>query len=281
MKNRFSSSGRAFNTLLISMALWAGMSSVVLADKAKLTFGIVPQQAASKLARQWVPIMRYLSAKTGYNIEFKTPSNIPEFETKLANGDYDFAYMNPYHYVVFGDAPGYEAIAKQKGKKIKGIIVAKKSAAIQNISELNGMQLAFPSPAAFAASILPRAFLNAEGISVSPKYVSSHDSVYRSVALGRLPAGGGIIRTFNSVGDDVSDELKVIWESRGYTPHAFAAHPRVTDEVRENIRFALIKMSETDEGKALLEVLNFKAIESAAFEDWDDVRALNIGSLIQ
>ena len=187
--------------------------------------------------------------------------------------------MNPYHYVVFGEAPGYKAFAKQKDKNIKGIIVAKKGSSIQDISELQGGKLAFPSPAAFAASILPRAYLNSQGISVSPKYVSSHDSVYRNVALGRMLAGGGINRTFNSVDDDVRNELTVIWESQGYTPHAFAAHPRVSDEVSDRVRTALIKMSETEKGKALLGVLGFKAIESARSEDWDDVRALNIGSL--
>ena len=64
------------------------------AEKA-YSFGIVPQQAASKLARLWSPILKRISAKSGYKVVFKTAKNIPTFEKVLAEGGYDLSYMNP------------------------------------------------------------------------------------------------------------------------------------------------------------------------------------------
>jgi len=153
-----------------------------------VTFSVVPQQSASKLARLWTPIVTYLSEKTGHDVRFTTAKDIPTFEARLAEGQYDFAYMNPYHYTVFSSAPGYSAFARQKDKRIKGIVVVRKDSTLRDMEELEGERLAFPSPAAFAASVLPRSHLRTEGIGFTPQYVSSHDSVYLGVARGLFPA---------------------------------------------------------------------------------------------
>lgn len=279
MSIRFLKPRRAIVRLLLVFAFWAGFQASAAAQETKLTFGIVPQQAASKLIALWSPVLQYLSDKTGYEIVFKTTPDIPKFEAHLAAGEYDLAYMNPYHYVVFAENPGYRAFAKQKDKTIKGILVARKDSGIQGIEDLAGARLAFPSPAAFAASILPRASLRSEGIDFSAAYVSSHDSVYRNVAKNRFVAGGGIVRTFQSVDENVRTDLKVIWESKGYTPHAFAAHPRVPAEVLARVQSALITMAEDPEGREILAKLKFGGIEEAVSADWDDVRSLNIGAL--
>jgi phosphonate transport system substrate-binding protein len=165
-------------------------------DPKPLSFGIVPQQSAARLARLWTPVCRWLSERTGQTVVFKTAKDIPTFEQRVAAGEYDIAYMNPYHYTVFSIDPGYRAFARETEKRIRGIVVVKKDSAYQSIGELAGMTLAFPAPAAFAASVLPRAYFKKNGIEITPRYVKSHDSVYLAVARGLYPAGGGIQRTF-------------------------------------------------------------------------------------
>jgi phosphonate transport system substrate-binding protein len=78
-----------------------------------LSIGIVPQQNATKLARLWTPICNYLSQQTGYRFVFKTAKDIPTFENRLAAGEYDIAYMNPYHYTVFSIDPGYPSLCQE------------------------------------------------------------------------------------------------------------------------------------------------------------------------
>ena len=241
-----------------------------------LSIGIVPQQNATKLARLWTPICKYLSKQTGYRFVFKTAKDIPTFEKRLAAGEYDIAYMNPYHYTVFSIDPGYRAIAKETNKRIQGIIVVKKDSPYQSIAELSGKTLAFPAPAAFAASVLPRAYLKTNQIEISPRYVRSHDSVYLTVSKGLYPAGGGIQRTFNNMPESIRQQLRILWKTPGYTPHAFAVHPRLPAAVVRDIAGALIAMSTNEEGGNLLKNLNFNPIGSAKDEDWDDVRELGI-----
>lgn len=243
-----------------------------------LTFGVVPQQAAHKLAKNWGPVFDYLSQHSGVTIRFATAPNIPEFEQRLKQGEYDLAYMNPYHYTVYGDSPGYIAFAKQKDKAITGILVARKDTSMEAITELQG-NLAFPAPAAFAASILTRSALTEAGVDYTPNYVKSHDSVYRAVAKGLFPAGGGVVRTFNNTEADVRDQLKVFWRSEAFTPHAIAAHPRLDIATIESVQAALMNMNRDPAAKPLLKAINFKGFEAANYSDWNDVRALNIDLL--
>lgn len=237
-----------------------------------LSFGVVPQQSAEKLAKQWIPILQYISKEIGQEVRFATKSSIPLFEQELSKGSYDITYMNPYHYTVFSQSNGYTAIAKAKDKKIQGVIVVKKKSGISTIQELEGQKLAFPSPDAFAASILSQGFLAQHNINIEPVYVRSHDSVYHNIAQGNFVAGGGIYRTLNAMQPEVSDDLTVLWESQGYTPHAIAVSPHVSQEVLKRIQRAILSLDSTH--PELLSPLKIKGFEQAKDSDWNDVRQL-------
>ena len=244
-----------------------------------LTFGIVPQQSAAKLARMWTPLLEYLYKQTGQHLHFSTAPDIPEFERRLANGDYDLAYMNPYHYTTFHRSPGYQAFAKQKDKKLRGIVVVRADSPYHDFGEFADQALAFPAPAAFAASIVTRAHFSSLRIPIIPKYVSSHDSVYRSVAKGIYPAGGGIMRTFNGLEAEIREQLRIFWTSDPYTPHAFAAHPRVPADTVAAILEEMQQLDKSEQGRQLLKEITFKGIIAANDADWNDIRALNIDLL--
>lgn len=272
---------KIFRSLLIICAgvFLTTVSAESITEKKVLTFGVVPQQSAGKLARNWGPILKYIEQNTGVALRFATAPSIPEFERRLAAGKYDISYMNPYHYTVFHESPGYQAFAKARGKRIKGIVVVLKDSPIENMQQLDGNEMAFPAPAAFAASVLPRAYLSQESIDIEAKYVSSHDSVYLSVARGLYPAGGGVVRTFNSIDPSVREQLKILWTTEPYTSHALAAHARVPKDVVRKIQGALVSLESNPEGVDLLKALSWRGVEPATDERWNDIRDLGLDLL--
>jgi phosphonate transport system substrate-binding protein len=178
--------------------------------------------------------------------------------------------------VVFNTSTGYQAIAKERDKQIKGIIVVPKNSEISRLTDLQNTVLAFPAPAAFAATILTQADLAAQQVSFTPDYVSSHDSVYRSVAKGIYPAGGGVLRTFNNLAPQIREQLRILWTTDGYTPHAIAVHPRITVEDTLKLQRALLNMDQDAAGKQLLESININGFENGVDADWDDIRDLQL-----
>jgi len=237
------------------------------------TFGIVPQQSASRLAQMWGPFLSELSAQTGATFQFQTTKDIPTFEACLTSGAYDIAYMNPMHYAIFSEETGYQAIARQSEKRLKGVIVARTDSEFSDVSTLAGQTLAFPSPGAFGASILNRALISGEGVDFKPSYVNSHDSVYRAVAAGIMAAGGGVTRTLNSLDPEIRAQLTVIRETEGYTPHAIAALDPSGD-MAGSLQQALMDLAQSH--PTLIEGIGMRGFDMAYDTDWDDVRALDM-----
>lgn len=261
--------------VLLPAMLHAAESSHSGAGK-PLLFGVVPQQSASRLAEEWGPFLAEISRRSGVPLAFRTTPSIPDFEQKLGQGEYDLAYMNPYHYVVFHAGSGYRAFAKEADRKIKGIVVVRKDSPYRSIGDLAGRSVAFPAPAAFAASILPQAEFGRQGVSIETKFVSSHDSVYRAVATGLHEAGGGIMRTFEAADSQLRDGLRILSETPEYTPHAFAAHPRISAATVAKVLAAMQSLAADEQGRQLLKPLAFKGLAAAQDAEWKDIRTLDI-----
>jgi phosphonate transport system substrate-binding protein len=243
-------------------------------DARNYYFGIVPQQSPMRLVQLWLPTIEYLKRETGINIHFATKKSIPEFESCLASKAYDLAYMNPIHYVVFRKVGGYNALARDIGASLRGLIVVPRDSSVRTLSDLRGMTIAFPSPGAFAASILPRQELQSLKIAFAPSYVRSHDSVYLTVASGIFPAGGGISRTFNAMSTQIKSKLRVLHSTRDYPTHAIATRSDMPEADRRKLLLALQDMSR--KANTALKLTGIVKYGLAKDADWKPIRALNI-----
>jgi len=263
--------------LLMTAVASADNQLVSKANEESLSFGVVPQQSASRLAEEWGPFLAEVSLRSGVALTFRTAPSIPVFEERLGAAEYDLAYMNPYHYVVFHAAKvSYQAFAKEKGRKIKGIVVVRKDSPYMRLEDLSGKTVVFPAPASFAASILTQAEFGRQKIPVFAKFVASHESAYLNVATGLQEAGCGIQRTFETTPDDVRNVLRIVAETASYTPHAFAAQRRVSKRTVAKVLAAMASLSDDEVGRGILSKLAFKGIVAAEDKDWDDIRALDI-----
>lgn len=260
-------------TALLGLTLIAFMSHAT--DKQKLVFGVVPQQSAAKLAQQWQPLLDRWGELAGVDITFATARDIPTFEKRLAAGEYDMSYMNPYHFTLVNHNPGYTAVAHAKDKQITGILVAKRDWQGE-LSDLEGATIAFPAPRAFAASILTQSELKQKGITFTPKYVGSHDSVYLGVAKGLYVSGGGVGRTFKSFNDEAKQDLKIIYRTASYTPHAFAISNQVDEKTQTSLRKAVELLNKDPQAQKSFKMLSIKGLQPAQDSDWDDIVQLGI-----
>jgi len=236
----------------------------------ELSFGIVPQQSAQKIAQTWSPLLNELSRQLHIQVRFHTAPNIPEFEKRLSRREYDIAYMNPYHYTLYSGDKGYSAIAKAKNKKIQGFVLVRKDSHFQSLEDLKDLTIAFPAPAAFAASVLPRAELLSRNIPFEAAYVQNHDSVYINVVRGRYAAGGGVTRTLKGMPIDIQNQLRILWKTNTFTPHAIAVRTNLPDTLTQRIQSALVTLVDTEQ----LAPLQVEGFTLATDSDWNDVRAL-------
>ena len=240
------------------------------------TFGVIPEHSVTLMARISIPVLDALGARSGLQLRFATSPDIPTFERRLAAGEYDFAFMDPYQYTIFHQRPGYQVFAKEKDRLLKGIVVVRRDAPYRELADLKGQTLVFPAPAAFAATLLVRAELDRQGITIAPKFVSSHDSVYLNVARGFHPAGGGMVRSLERLPPEIRDQLRILWATPPFPPNAIAAHPRIPVAVVERLQQAMLNLDKDAAGRALEKISLIKGFTMARDSDYDAVRALRI-----
>jgi len=260
--------------------LW-GKSNSEDADKV-YSIGVVPQKKKMTLYKNWNLIMKELTRVSGVRLSLRLSQNIPVFENEFKKGDFDFAYMNPYHALMAEEAVGYTPLIRDINKKLFGILVVKKNSTIKSPKDLNGQDIAFPAPNALAASLMIRAALTDEfNIKIKPYYVNTHSSVYLNVATGIMVAGGGVQKTLAQQSGDLKDNLKVLYRTISVTPHPFVAHPRVPLEIQNKIKKAFIQMNDSAKGRGLLGLIPIKEAGEASLKEYGSLKELRLERFVE
>ncbi|MEK7381779.1 MAG: phosphate/phosphite/phosphonate ABC transporter substrate-binding protein, partial [Elusimicrobiota bacterium] len=238
-------------------------------------FGIVPQQKLEILTTLWPPLLAEVSRLSGVTLQFETAPSISMFAARCREGTYDFIYTNPYLYVKEAQPAGYAAIAREN-IRLQGVLVALRASPLRDIKDLKGLRLAFPSPEAYAATLLNKEALAAAGLELERdnmvvSYLGSQDAAYDAVLQGLADAAGGVPRTFDLLPDALRSRLRVLHRTRSGVPHAIAAHRRVPRQEAQKVAGALAALSSSDGGRLILKALGMKRLIRAADADWNEL----------
>jgi phosphonate transport system substrate-binding protein len=216
---------------------------------------VVPQRPPAATFAVWSPLLQQLGQVSKQCFVLRVAPTIPNFEAELRSGRADCVYMNPYHAVLAQRWRGYIPLVRDGSKPLRGLLVVRKDSPIRSIRELNGQAVAFPSPNAFAATLLPRVWLARQGITIQPVFENTHSNVYRSVALGMLPAGGGINNTLRRERPELREELRVLWQTPPFPSHPFACLPSLAPARREALQAGFLALAAYPENHGLLDAI--------------------------
>lgn len=216
------------------------------------SFGVVPQYEARELAAVWAPILDQVSQRSGLKLTMQGAPRIPDFEAAFQAGEFDFAYMNPYHAVIAAKKQGYIPLLRD-ATPLYGVLAVAKDSPYKTVKDLDGKKISFPAPNALGASLLMRADLDTLfKIKFTPLYAQTHTSAYLNTALGVSDASGGIKATFDRQKSDLRDNLRILYETRKSPSHPVVAHPRVSKADQLRVKNAFLELAGSPEGAALL-----------------------------
>jgi phosphonate transport system substrate-binding protein len=264
---------RTLKSVLLLFVLLLG--SPAKADES-YTFAVTPQYEQRKLFAIWQPVVDELSRRTGYKLRLVATLTVPDFESELAKGSFDFAYINPYLVVKKDQRQGYIPLVRDQ-QPLRGILVVRKDSPLKTPAELDGAKLAVPAIDALGASLLLRAELEQNfKTRLIPVDVKSHSSVYLQVATGQLPAGGGVEKTLQVQDKAVQDALRVLYTTHDMPSHPIVAHPQLPAKVRQKLQQSLLELAATDEGKKLLQNTPMSEPVATSMQDYMPLKKLGL-----
>ena len=194
-------------------ALASSLLSAAHADTpAVLRVSAIPDEAPTELQRKFKPLGEYLSQATGMKVVFTPVSDYAAVVESLATRKLDLAWLGGFTYV--------QAKIRTNGTAIPIVQRAEDAVftskfitadpAIKTLADLKGKTFAFGAPSSTSGSLMPRFFLQQDGLNPEKDfktvaYSGAHDATVAFVAAGKAEAG--VLNT--SVWDKLVESKKV------------------------------------------------------------------------
>ena len=176
-------------------ALLAGVGAH--AQAAVLHVSAIPDEAPTELQRKFKPLGEYLKARTGMDVQFTPVSDYAAVVEGLATKKIDLAWLGGFTFVqakLLTDGQVVPIVQRAEDEKFTSRFIVPINSPIKTIAELKGHTFAFGAPASTSGSLMPRYFLQQQGIDAGKDFKSvafsgAHDATVAFVASGRAEAG--------------------------------------------------------------------------------------------
>ena len=204
---------QALRGLAVAALASSSLLSAAHADTpAVLRVSAIPDEAPTELQRKFKPLGEYLSQATGMKVVFTPVSDYAAVVESLATKKLDLAWLGGFTYV--------QANIRTNGTAIPIVQRAEDAVftskfitadpAIKTLADLKGKTFAFGAPSSTSGSLMPRFFLQQDGLNPEKDfktvaYSGAHDATVAFVAAGKAEAG--VLNT--SVWDKLVESKKV------------------------------------------------------------------------
>ncbi len=271
--------------LVVALALAVAGGAGCRGERPTFRVGYMICNSPAETRERFAPLTAYLSEATGARFEPVYLDTV-DVETAYTAGELDFTHTNSLLFVTLRERHGLNLVAADKrgsfGAKTRGVVIARRGAGIESLSDLRGRRFVFgPQWAPFGflaeyallleAGIDPEKDLGFYGI---PAGSWKHEKIIYSVLYGAYDAGAAPLIDLEEMTAEgrISPDDFVILGRSGLAPYCtVGASPRVPEQWARRVREALLEARDdttADVGGERLHVL--RRAQISGFEVLDD-----------
>ncbi|MDK9707401.1 MAG: phosphate/phosphite/phosphonate ABC transporter substrate-binding protein [Desulforhopalus sp.] len=253
-----------------------------------ITYACLPQYAHTESFQRHHLLVEYLTEETGLAIRQVFPETFDDHIKMFGQGKIDISFSNPFVYVRLANRFGAKAMARiieEDGRaEFRGQIIARKdNKAVQTLKDCRGKSWVAVDPSSAGGYLFALGHFIDKGLNLGDfKEVVFAGGRQENVVLG-VYAGlydiGSIREGSLAVVKDKIDvsQIKVIENSRWYPGWVYASSPRLSPEVVEIIRTALLRLDyqQNPRHKAILDAAKCIGLVSSDDQDFEPVRDLS------
>lgn len=246
---------------------WAlfGLTNAVAAGSAPVRIGLTPVFLTdqSNLLRHW---KKYLESRLERPVTFVQRASYRDITTLINTGKLDFAWICGYPYVRNKNTLSLLAVPVYRGKPTyqSYLIVPATDQQTHSIADLRGKSFAFSDPDSNSGYLVPVNELRLMGEQPNtffgkPFFAWSHRKVVEAVAVG-LAQGGAtdsyIWDTLALLHPDLTAQTRIVRKSPDFGFPPFVSGKSVARSDTEAMRKTLLGMTDDEDGRKLLQMLN-------------------------
>ncbi|MCM8885571.1 MAG: phosphate/phosphite/phosphonate ABC transporter substrate-binding protein [Candidatus Thiodiazotropha sp.] len=268
--------------LLLLFILATSFLTSAFADP--LLIGVFPRRDAAVTAKIFRPLSRHLEKTLQRPVKLEMSPNYDIFLKRLEERRYDLVHFNQFEYINAHDKLGYDALVQNEEfgeKTISGAIYVHRDSGIKRIEQLRGKNILFGGgPRAMMSYIVPIYLLREAGLNkgdYQESYAVNPPNAVLATFLKRADAGGAgeVIRRLPIVTSKIDvDKLELIAISQPLPHLPWAVKEEMTVALKQRIRDLLLGLSDSQEGKDILQQARLSAFNPVADRDYDAHREI-------
>jgi len=235
--------------LMLACLLFARAAA---AEPHSYNFSPVNQYNLQISASFWNPIIRYVSNKSGVQLNLKLGRTSADTTSYVLAREVDFAFTN-HLFSPDREKMGWTVFGRRDAPPVHGVIVVPADSPVTDIAQLAGNAIAFPGPEALVAYKIPYAQLLRKNIAVTPVFTGNHDAAFSQMFAGKVKATGANSQLVDGYAKREGKAFRVLWSSPPYNELALMASPRVPAAELRAVARAFLGMRGDPEGRKILD----------------------------
>lgn len=264
------------------IALFASVSSAAEV----LRVSAIPDESPTELLRKFKPLGEYLEKELTSKIEWTPVTDYAAVVEGLAAGKIDLAWLGGFTFVQSRLKTGNAIPVAQRveDEKFTSKFIAPAGSDIKDLKDLKGKTFAFGSVSSTSGHLMPRYFLQQQGINPESDFKrvafsGAHDATIAWVASGKAEAGvlnASVWDKLIESGKADPKQVKVIATTPPYFDYNWTVRGDLDPKLVDKIRQAFLKLDPANPAhKEILDLQratrfiptkpeNYKGIEDAA-----------------
>ncbi len=253
-----------------------------------ITYAYLPQYSNTESFQRHHRLVEYLSQQTGLSLRQVFPETFNDYISMFGQGKIDISFSNPFIYVKLANRYGARAMARvveAKGSgEFRGQIIARKdNQEIQSINDCRGKSWVTVDPSSAGGYLFPLGHFVDHGITLHDfKEVvfagGRQENVILGVYAGLHDIGSIREGSLDVVKDKIDiNQIKVVASSRWYPGWVYAYSPRLSEDVVDKIRDAMLKLDykNNPQHRQILDAAKFIGFIPSDDQDFDPIRELS------
>ncbi len=216
-----------------------------------IVVAVLPDQSKDALVSRHTPLMDYLENSTSLDIELLMPSDYTDLLEQFDAGRIDLAWFGGLTFIQAEERSQAVPLAfRDIDLRFTSCYLANGSDTRSTVREFEGAEFSFGPLLSTSGHLMPRFFLQREGLSpeqffASTRHSAGHDQTARWVTDGRVDLGVAncvIVQSLFENGSLSKDDIRVIETTPPYSDYVWAISPSMDEHTGTLLLNALLAL---------------------------------------
>lgn len=275
---------RAAVFVLVALSIWISVARAA-SEKEPFRIVLVPERNIFEQERKYRVLCDYLCTRLPVKVTFEVLKSYEDvmiaLEVNTADGGFLGSFLATHGIVRHGFVPLVRPEWLSGESHYSSYVFKKKGSSIyRDITTWEGRSIALASRHTSAGFFFPMALVRNEGIKDPEEYFSelqlsgSHDATIWMVVNGLADLGAAKNTVFDETMQrkpGLKEKIEILYSGGYYPDSTLVLHESVPPAMVEKIRSAFLGMSDTAEGRDVLEKFKANRFIPSPAEDYKDV----------